>query len=168
MNGSVRLFTDYTYAAIGVPRNIDIPANKDPLHYDLGVCGRSDHPLRTNAQYCGLFKTPTLRNAATRRVFFHNGQLKSLSDVIRFYNTRDTNPERWYPTVNGVVQKFDDLPVPYRRNIDPQAPLDGRPIGGQPAASEQEMEDLEAFLNTLTDDYHAPAPTISFNIGPRQ
>ena len=30
LNGSVRLFTDFTYAAIGVPRNRDIPLNRDP------------------------------------------------------------------------------------------------------------------------------------------
>ena len=57
-----------------------------------------DHPLPASAQYCGMFKTPTLRNVATRKVFFHNGQIKSLQDAIRFYNTRDTNPELWYPT----------------------------------------------------------------------
>jgi cytochrome c peroxidase len=34
-------------------------------------------------------------------VFFQNGPFKSLHDVIRFYNTRDTNPERWYPTIHG-------------------------------------------------------------------
>ncbi len=111
LGGSVRLFTDFTYAAIGVPRNTDIPANRDPRHFDLGICGRARSPAAgKNAQYCGMFKTPTLRNVATRRVFFHNGQIKSLHDVIRFYNTRDTNPELWYPTVNGAVQKWNDLP----------------------------------------------------------
>ncbi len=118
MNGSVRLFTDFTYAALGVPRNPDIPANRDPGYFDLGICSRPDHPLPASAPYCGMFKTPTLRNAATRRVFFHNGQLKSLRDVIRFYNTRDTAPEDWYPIVNGVVQKFNDLPLEYRGNLD--------------------------------------------------
>ena len=151
MNGSVRLFTDFTYAALGVPRNPDIPANRDPGYFDLGICGRPDHPLPASAPYCGMFKTPTLRNTATRRVFFHNGQLKSLRDVIRFYNTRDTAPEDWYPIVNGVVQKFNDLPLEYRGNLDRQAPLDGRPRGSAPAMSEQDMEDLEAFLKTLTD-----------------
>jgi cytochrome c peroxidase len=153
LNGSVRLFTDFTYAAIGVPRNKNIPVNRNPNHYDLGICGRPDHLLPSNKQYCGMFKTPTLRNVAMRQVFFHNGQIKSLKDAIRFYNTRDTNPELWYPTVNGVVQKFNDLPQRYRSNIDTQMPLDGRPRGSQPPMSDQEMEDLEVFLGTLTDNY---------------
>ncbi|HKB84417.1 MAG TPA: cytochrome c peroxidase [Burkholderiales bacterium] len=156
LNGSVRMFTDYTYSAVGAPRNKDIPANKDPKYYDLGICSRSDHPLPGNEQYCGMFKTPTLRNAAARKAFFHNGALKSLNEVIRFYNTRDTNPELWYPMVDGVVRKFDDLPPEYRGNIDAQKPLDGRPRGSKPAMSEQDIEDLEAFLNTLTDDYRLP------------
>jgi cytochrome c peroxidase len=151
LNGSVRLFTDFTFAALGVPRNMEIPANRDPDYFDLGLCSRADHPLPAGARYCGMFKTPTLRNVAARRVFFHNGRLKSLRDVIRFYNTRDTRPEDWYPTVNGVVQKFDDLPREYRGNLDTQMPLDGRPRGSAPAMSDQEMDDLEAFLRTLTD-----------------
>jgi cytochrome c peroxidase len=152
LSGSVKLFTDFTYAAIGVPRNKDIPANLKAGYFDLGICDRPDHPRPASAQYCGMFKTPTLRNVATRSAFFHNGALKSLKDVIRFYNTRDTNPERWYPTVNGVVQKFNDLPSRYRTNLDKQMPLDGRQRGSAPPMTEQEMQDLEAFLNTLTDN----------------
>jgi cytochrome c peroxidase len=152
VNGSVRLFTDYTYAAIGVPRNLEIPANGNRDYYDLGLCGRPDHPLPASARYCGMFKTPTLRNVATRRAFFHNGRFKSLREVIRFYNTRDTNPELWYPVINGVVRKFDDLPPAYRPNIDDQAPLDGRARGSRPAMSDQDIDDLLAFLQTLTDD----------------
>jgi len=151
LNGSVRLFTDYTYAAIGVPRNREIPANKNSRYFDLGICGRPDHPMPSSRQYCGMFKTPSLRNVATRKVFFHNGQLKSLRDVIRFYNTRDTSPELWYPVVKGVVQKFNDLPAMYRANIDTQAPLDGKARGSKPSMSDQDVEDLETFLGTLTD-----------------
>jgi cytochrome c peroxidase len=123
----------------------------------MGICSRSDHPLPANAQYCGMFKTPTLRNVATRKVFFHNGRFKTLKDVIHWYNTRDTNPELWYPIVKGVVQKFDDLPTRYRGNLDTQGPLDNRPAGSQPAMTDQDMVDLEAFLNTLTDGYQPPA-----------
>jgi len=156
LNGSVRLFTDFTYAAIGVPRNMAIPANRDPRYYDLGICARPDHNKPDDKRFCGMFKTPTLRNVATRKVFFHNGQLKSLRDVIRFYNTRDTQPELWYPTKKGKVQKFNDLPEQYRANIDTQAPLDGKKVGIAGAMTEQDMEDLEAFLNTLTDHYKVP------------
>jgi len=162
INGSVGLFTDYSYEAIGVPRNTkDIAANA-PSHglatfYDLGICARPDHQVPANAQYCGMFKTPTLRNVATRKVFFHNGQIKSLTDALNFYNTRDTSPELWYPTINGNVQKFNDLPVTYRSNIDPQMPLDGRAAGSQPPMSAQDLSDLVAFLNTLTDGYRPPA-----------
>jgi cytochrome c peroxidase len=153
LQGTTAMFTDYSYSAIGAPRNPSIPANRDPRHYDLGICSRPDHPLPANRAYCGMFKTPTLRNVATRAVFFHNGQIKSLKEAIRFYNTRDTEPERWYPTVRGVAQKFDDLPPQFRGNVDKQAPLDGRARGSAPPMSPQDMDDLEAFLNTLTDDY---------------
>jgi cytochrome c peroxidase len=102
-----------------------------------------------------MFKTPTLRNVATRKVFFHNGAIKSLKDAIRFYNTRDTDPARWYPTVNGVLQIFDDLPTEFRSNIDKQVPLDQRAPGSTPAMTDQDMDDLEAFLKTLTDNYKA-------------
>jgi cytochrome c peroxidase len=160
VNGTVAVFTDFSFEAIGVPRNNDIPANRTvrglPLSYDLGICNRADHPPTTSAGYCGMWKTPTLRNVATRKVFFHNGRFKSLRDVIHFYNTRDTNPELWYPVVNGVVQKLDDLPVRFRGNLDTTPPLDGRPAGSAPAMTEQDMEDLEAFLNTLTDGYVPP------------
>jgi cytochrome c peroxidase len=153
LNGSVAMFTDYSYEAIGVPRNRAIPANRDPKHYDLGICNRADHPVPASGHFCGMFKTPTLRNVATRKVFFHNGQIKSLREAIEFYNTRDTNPERWYPKVNGVVQKFNDLPPQYRANLDKQGPLDGRAPGSPPPMSAQDIDDLIAFLNTLTDDY---------------
>ena len=88
---------------------------------------------------------------ATRQVFFHNGRMKSLAEVIRFYNTRDTQPELWYPKVAGKVRKYDDLPARFRANIDTQKPLDGRAAGSAPPMTEQEMRDLEAFLEMLTD-----------------
>ena len=157
-DGSSGMFTDYSYEAIGVPRNAQIPANRDARHVDLGVCGplRTDRPQPKNEKtspLCGVFKTPTLRNAATRHAFFHNGVIHSLEQAVRFYNTRDTQPELWYPTVGGVVQKYDDLPLPYRPNIDRQMPLDGRAPGSSPPMTEQEVADLVCFIETLTDDY---------------
>src|SRR5262249_31610832 len=78
-DGTPPQFTDYGLIALGLPRNAGIPANKNPDYFDLGLCG----PLRTDfakrMDYCGLFRTPTLRNVALRKVFFHNGVAHSLS-----------------------------------------------------------------------------------------
>lgn len=72
-SGTPPQFTDYGLVAIGVPRNTAIPANVDPSFFDLGLCGPLRSDLRDRAEYCGRFKTPTLRNTATRRVFFTTG-----------------------------------------------------------------------------------------------
>ncbi|HWB16319.1 MAG TPA: cytochrome c peroxidase [Vicinamibacterales bacterium] len=155
LNHELPQFTDYGLVAIGVPRNPAIPANVDPKYYDLGMCG----PLRTDltgrAEYCGRFMTPTLRNAATRQVFFHNGVFHSLRDVVAFYAERDTNPEKWYPREpNGHVKKFDDLPARYQSNVDMDPPFGRRP-GDPPALTPQEIDDVVAFIETLTDGYEA-------------
>jgi cytochrome c peroxidase len=150
-DGTPPQFTDYGFAAIGAPRNMDIPANADPAFYDLGLCGPSRTDLRSHPEYCGMFKTPTLRNVALRRSFFHNGVFHTLKDVLRFYAERDTNPEKWYHrNGDGVVQKFDDLPPPYHANIDAEPPFE-RQVGDKPALSLDEIDDIIAFLRTLSD-----------------
>ncbi len=119
-DGTLPALTDYEYEALGVPRNPAIPANADPQHVDLGICGppRKDSYAAQPAN-CGLFKTPTLRNVATRHVFFHNGVYTSLRDAVRFYVLRDTEPEKIYPVgPDGTVEVFDDLPPQYRKNVD--------------------------------------------------
>jgi cytochrome c peroxidase len=156
-DGRPPLFTDFGYAALGVPRNATIPHNADPGYFDLGLCG----PLRTDlpqATLCGLFRTPGLRNVAQRPVYFHNGVFTSLAEVVAFYNTRDTQPQRWYPSLGGVLQAFDDLPAPYRANLTQQAPLDGRPAGSAPAMNDAETADLVCFLRTLSDGHVAGTP----------
>jgi cytochrome c peroxidase len=153
--GAFPQFTDFGYAAIGAPRNKAIAANADSHYYDLGLCG----PLRTDLagrkEYCGLFRTPSLRNVATRRVFFHNGIFHRLDEVLRFYAERDARPQHWYaPAPDGSALKFDDLPPQFQENIDRQAPFD-RHAGDAPAFGEEDINDMIAFLNTLTDGYQA-------------
>ncbi|MFM0512743.1 cytochrome-c peroxidase [Paraburkholderia sp. RL17-373-BIF-A] len=167
--GSVGLMTDFTYQAIGAPRNdASIPNNTDPIpantnasFVDMGLCGPyatihipgsatsgagpdSFTGVNVPDPYCGRFKVPTLRNVATRSVFFHNGVFHSLVQVINFYNTRDTNPEYWYPSTGGdssnqvqnpsfalfptaasgaTAQSFNDLPAAYQGNIDEEPPM---------------------------------------------
>jgi len=158
-NNAPPMFTDFTYDNLGVPRNPDIPANQDPSYIDMGLCGPERTDLASRRDLCGAFKVPTLRNVATRKVFFHNGQFKTLRDALRFYVRRDTNPEEFYPVAaDGTVQKFNDLPVELHGNVNTsEVPYD-RLLGQTPRLSEDELDDLEAFLNTLTDGYR-PAST---------
>jgi len=150
--GAFPQFTDHGLIALGVPRNPAIPANRDPRWFDLGLCGPLRTDLRDHPEYCGLFKTPSLRNVATRGVFFHNGAMKSLTEVVRFYAGRDVRPERFYPRgPDGRVRKYDDLPPQARANVNVDAPFGGKP-GGAPALTEAEIADVVAFLRTLTDE----------------
>jgi cytochrome c peroxidase len=155
--GRPAAFTDYSFAALGVPRNPEILANRDPGYFDLGLCGPFRHDLASETGYCGMFKTPTLRNVATRTMFFHNGRFHHLEDVLHFYVERDTNPRKYYPTVAGTLDEFDDLPPKYSQNIDhADAPLN-RNRAGRPALNNAEIRDLVAFLKTLNDGYSANA-----------
>lgn len=151
-HGAFPQFTDHGFAALGVPRNAAVPANADPRHVDLGLCGPLRADLAGVRRYCGLFRTPTLRNVAVRNVFFHNGRFHRLDEVLRFYAARDTQPARWYPTgADGIVRVYDDLPAMYRGNLDRAPPFGGR-AGDKGAFGESEVRDLLAFLATLTDE----------------
>jgi cytochrome c peroxidase len=134
VSGTPPQFTDYGLIAIGVPRNPEIRANRDPRFYDLGLCG----PVRTDfegrEEYCGRFLTPTLRNVALRQEFFHNGAVKTLREAVAFYVDRDSKPIE------------ADLPARYRANVET-----GAPFGGTPQLNATEIDDIVEFLRTLTD-----------------
>ncbi len=152
-NGAFPQFTDYGLIAVGVPRNKKIPANQDPRYHDLGLCGPERTDFKDKPEYCGLFKTPTLRNVALRGSFFHNGAFHTLQEVMEFYVQRDTNPEKWYPrNRDGSIRKFDDLLPAHFPNVNVEAPFDRQP-GDKPALSDAEIKDVIAFLKTLTDGY---------------
>jgi cytochrome c peroxidase len=151
--GAFPQFTDFGFAAIGAPRNVAIRANADRHYFDLGLCGPLRADLKERREYCGLFRTPSLRNVAQRPVYFNNGVLHSLSDAVRFYAERDTQPQKWYPRLgDGSTSKFDDLPPEYVVNLDSQAPFDRHP-GEPPAMSEDDIQDIVVFLRTLSDGY---------------
>jgi cytochrome c peroxidase len=143
--------------ALGVPRNPEIPANRDPRYFDLGLCGPVRKDLARETGFCGMFKTPTLRNAASRQAFFHNGRFHTMDEVLHFYAQRDTDPAKWYPRVNGKVAVFDDMPGRYRANVDHvDVPFTLRP-GDKPLLTDADIRDLAAFLETLDDGYSREA-----------
>jgi cytochrome c peroxidase len=154
------LFTDFRFANIGVPRNplnpfyemddqfLDdgSPINPDGEAWvDLGLGGF----LRTRSDYGhlafandGKHRTPTLRNVDKRpgsgfaKVYMHNGALKSLKEVVHFYNTRDVASENWPPP------EVD-------RNVNREI-FEGVPLGNFELDEDAENA-IVAFLKTLTD-----------------
>lgn len=146
-NPAESMFTDYGYDAIALPRNRELPANADPKHFDLGLCERPGDDRARDEKLCGTFRTPSLRNVALRESFGHNGVYGTLREAVTFYARRAVAPERVYP--GG--QTFDDLPRRYRRNVNIHAPVYNRDVGGQAPLSDAEIDDVVAFLGTLTD-----------------
>jgi cytochrome c peroxidase len=174
--GAAPLFTDSGLVAIAAPRRAGLPPLREaaaaadyPIasaaagaDVDLGLC-RSGRPgLADDPGYCGRFRTPTLRNAAIRASFFHNGSLHSLRDVVAFYATRDTDPGRWYSRrPDGSVHRYDDIPAAMVAGVDHEAPFEPLP-GGKPHLDDREIDDIVAFLRTLTDadvERLAPPPS---------
>ncbi|WP_409172367.1 cytochrome-c peroxidase [Variovorax sp. H27-G14] len=148
------LFTDFGYDAIAVPRNPGLAANRNPRHFDNGLC-RTAAQLHwpEPGQWCGYFRTPGLRNVAVRQSFMHNGVFTTLRDAVAFYATRSTDPATWY---HGKTV-FDDVPAAYRANINVNStPMNRRP-GTVPALSDEEIDEISAFLGTLTDARHVAA-----------
>lgn len=151
-------FTRHGFFALGVPRNTAIPANGNPSYFDLGLCGpvrnkpalTAEVPVNvTIEQFCGSFKTPSLRNVALRPAFMHNGVFRNLTDVVSFYATRNSDPVRWYGS-RGVP---NDLPMAYQGNIVRDRAPFNRPASAGPALTPAEIGDVVAFLKTLTDGY---------------
>ena len=137
-----------------MPRNPELQQNADPAFFDLGLCARPAGDLAARADLCGAFKVPSLRNVARRHTFFHNGRFRTLKEALTFYVQRDSDPQKWYPLdASGQPVKFDDLPAAYRANVNTsEAPYDRKP-GDAPALSDSEVDDVIAFLNTLSDGY---------------
>jgi cytochrome c peroxidase len=152
-SGAKPLFTNFGYTAIGAPRNHEGPKNVDPAYFDLGLCMRerakSEEKKRgaSNDRYCGMFKTPTLRNIAQTAPYFHNGSVSTLEAAVRFHFERDTQPSKWYKRADGSVDSaYNDLPAKYQVNLSR-----GKPFSGSYSPTDAEVADLVAFLKTLTD-----------------
>ncbi|MDO8413842.1 MAG: cytochrome c peroxidase [Gallionellaceae bacterium] len=92
------LFTDFKYHNIGLPKNTEFPFSAT-TPTDLGLAGTTG-----NSKHNGKFKTPHLRNIAETGPYMHNGLLKTLKDVVHFYNTRDVAGAWPAPEVPATVE----------------------------------------------------------------
>jgi cytochrome c peroxidase len=136
------LFTDFGYENIGLPTNIDFlnPMNRSTAATDFGLGGiliNSQNQAWKNlaTQNMGKFRTPTLRNVAkgeNNKRFMHNGALKSLEEVVHFYNTRDTDPTWRSPEVTMNMETGE--------------------VGNLGLSKKEELA-IVAFLRTLSDGW---------------
>jgi cytochrome c peroxidase len=155
-DGTPPLFTDFTYDNLGVPRNPDNPfygqgvgTNPDGWNFvDLGL-GAAVGLAAQN----GRFKVPTLRNIAVTAPYMHNGYFTDLRAVVAFYNDRDVRPRcvdaMWTRDVDAQGQGC--WPEPEVAETVNHVEL------GHLGLTDQEIDGIVAFLQTLTDGWQ-PTP----------
>lgn len=145
------LFTDFTYDNLGVPKNphnrfysMKRTFNPDGKHFvDKGLGGFVNSPAED-----GKFKVPTLRNIALTAPYMHNGYFMTLKGVVDFYNTRDTKPvcpQEFLEEDKAITQGcWPAAEVAENVNTDELGDL---------KLSAQEVDDIVAFMHTLTDGW---------------
>ena len=167
------LFTDFTANNIGLPRNLALPyyceSKPDQYGYtanpmgfsfvDLGLGGvlasSAENPNTLQWKqlapgFNGMFQTATLRDVDLRprpdfvKEYMHNGYLKSLKEVVHFYNTSQALPRC---AQGSPGEKVSCWPPP-----EYPATLNTTQLGNLGLTSDEE-DDIVAFLRTLTDGY---------------
>ena len=119
----------------------------------------------------GQFQVATARNVALtppqcptteapgpyfQKAFFHNGYIKSLKQLVHFYNTRDLFS---FPVTSGhcpagTTEKVDCWPMPeVVNNMDCTT--------GNLGLTDEEEDLIVIFLQTLTDGFTTPYPNIN-------
>lgn len=103
----------------GIDIDVEVLTNKNTS--ELGRFA-----VTTESRDMGSFKTPTLRNVAVTAPYMHDGSLKTLKDVVKFYN-------------NGGRVKESDPTFDFQsggiRSLD---------------LSDKQIDDLVAFMEALT------------------
>jgi len=136
--------------------------------------GSGPNPNRDWTQFApmvdGQFQVATTRNVAAtppqcptteagpkpyfQKGFFHNGYIKSLKQLVHFYNTRDTSFAKNVTSGNcpaGTIERVTCWPMKeVPNNLDTTT--------GMLGLSDHEEDQIVAFLETLTDGFTAPYP----------
>jgi cytochrome c peroxidase len=146
--------------------------------------------LSATTSLCGIFKVPTLRNVAITAPYFHNGAFSNLHQVLEWYVTRDINNDSggnnpnpvaagpagnpyvaagsFYLTPSGTpdLYEYNDLPVEYDANVNVgEIPYTPPTFGGgqAPTLTAGEIDQIVAFLCTLTDGFDPSNPS-AYNV----
>jgi cytochrome c peroxidase len=142
-SGNPVLFTDHKYHNLGLPENLEIRQIYFFPDYelDLGLGGFLNDP-----QQYGKFKDPHLRNIELTPPYMHNGVLKTLKEVVHFYNTRDVLP---VCDDGNLDEDFGEICW-----AAPEIPdtMDSSFMGDL-NLTDAEEDAIVAFMLTLTDGY---------------
>ena len=161
-DGSLPLFTNFTFDNLGIPKNhqnpwysMDTTFNQDGSNYiDPGLAGFlsvvPQYAMFADENY-GKHQVPTLRNVDKRpsegfvKAYCHNGYFKSLEEIVHFYNTRDVLPVE--SDVFAPVPGENCWPKPeVSRNIN-------KLESGNLQLNPEEESAIVEFLKTLSDGY---------------
>jgi cytochrome c peroxidase len=186
------LFTDFTSANLGLPKNphnpfyfqnvpdgygfTPNPAGMNFVDLGVGLFLRSlsgTNPDQPNwsplaPQFDGFMQVSTCRNVDMRpkpsfvKAYMHNGYLKSLKEVVHFYNTRDSYPQNVTSSGQckpGTVEKVNCWPPP-------EVPQTKDMTVGSLGLTDQEEDQIVAFLKTLTDGHTKPYTDFNTYTGP--
>lgn len=116
----------------GIRRVLASPYNQlGPFNDDPARArGEATRHVRLEPRHWGEFRTPSLRNVAVTAPYMHDGRLHTLRDVLRHYS--QLNEERLHADGESILRRLD--------------------------LSDAEIDDLLAFLDTLTDEHGARRP----------
>jgi cytochrome c peroxidase len=187
------LFTDTTSANLGLPKNpmdpllfenkpdsfgfTPNPAGNGFTDLGVGLFLRGLSGVNPNAdwaqfapQFDGFMQVSTARDVGLRpgspnfvKAYMHNGYLKSLKEVVHFYNTRDKPGFAFNVTVGncppGTTEKVNCWPMP-------EVPGTKDMTIGNLGLTDHEEDQIVLFLQTLTDGFTTPFPDFNTYTGP--
>jgi cytochrome c peroxidase len=133
-DGTPPMLTDFGYDNLGIPKNpnnlyYQLPQSLNAAgadYVDNGLGGSIHNPRQF-----GTFRAQTLRKIALTAPYGHNGYFQDLRSLVRFYNTRDLPDAGWDPPEISWDMNTHDL--------------------GNLGLSDEDVDDLVAFMETLTD-----------------
>ena len=119
--------------------------NRLSRHSDDAAGATGTRHVALSPEAYGAFKVPGLRNVALTAPYMHNGSLASLHDVVRHYS--ELTPEKLHIAAAHPHAEPGE-PLPPR---PAESPLRTLSLTGQ------EVDDLVAFLHTLTEPQRKPS-----------
>jgi cytochrome c peroxidase len=100
-----------------------------------------------------------------QKEFFHNGYIKSLKQLVHFYNTRDLIPSPNGNISYGYAVTSGHCPAGTVERVtcwpQPEVPNNIDMTTGALGLTDTEENQIVAFLETLTDGYNPANPTVS-------